>query len=94
MGCDIWVKSDVLDILSCIRAHRTSFLLHTTRGNKVPGVILEPNDLAMISLDCLLPACMRPGKALSVLCTASNIVLYIRVGIQLGVEFGCNRSTL
>jgi len=77
-----------LDILSCIRAHIPSSLLHTSAGDQFPEVILEPNNLAIIALNSLLPACMRPRKGLSVLCTASNIVLHIGVGIWLGVELG------
>jgi len=63
-------------------------MLHTRVGDQFLGVILKPNDLAIIALNSLLPACMRPRKGLCVLCTAPNIILHIRVGIWLGVELG------
>ena len=79
-------KSDVLDILSCIRAHIRRSLLHASARDQFPGVILEPNDLTIIALNSLLPARMRPRKGFSALCTAPDIVLHIRVRIWLGVE--------
>jgi len=55
-------------------------------GDQFPGVILEPNNLAIIAPNSLLSACIRPGKGLSALCTVADIVLHIRVRIWLSVE--------
>jgi len=61
-------------------------MLHTSTGDHFGRVILEPNALAIIALNSLLPVCMRPRKGLSALCTAPNIVLHMRVGIWHCVE--------
>jgi len=79
-------KSVVLDILSCIRAHIPSSLLHRSAGYQFPGAILEPNNLAISASNSLLPESMRPGNGISALCSAPNITMYIRVRIRLGGE--------
>ena len=57
-------------------------------GNQVSRVVLESSDLAIVALNSVLPASMRPRKGLPALCLTSGILLHIRVGIWISVELG------
>jgi len=67
---------------------RVVTFLHTGGGYYLPGVIRVHNDLAIIALNYLLPACIRSVKGLSMLCTVPKIVRHMTGGIWLGLGLG------